>query len=98
MTARVAPQPASDGPVRVKFHVQLSRGPKGRRRVRDVEEARKSPVETPVQLMTEAAPKPAPLDPSRVPPTTRLLVLGHHFERLVFRSRSHVNGSDGWPS
>jgi len=76
-----APQCVPDGPVRVEFEVQFSRGPKGRRRVREAQEA---PAEAPIQqTRMDTAPRPAPLDPNSVPRITRLFVLGYHFERLV---------------
>jgi len=78
MRPATATQGVPDGPVRVEFEVQFSRGPKGRRRV---PEAR---VETPApRTKTAAAPKLAPLNLSSVPSITRLLVLGYHLERLV---------------
>lgn len=58
-----------DGSVTVAFKVAFRNGPHGRRQV-------VSPK--PVALQE----KP-PIDPSSVPRITRMLVLGHHFERLV---------------
>ena len=63
--------PAADGTARVEFQVRFSRGPKGQRRVREAKPEPSAP---------EAGLKPVP---DQVPKITRLLVLGHHFERLV---------------
>jgi hypothetical protein len=56
-----------DGSVTVTYKLEITRGRKGHRRV--------------------AVPAPPPdrptIDPATVPRITRMLVLGHHFERLV---------------
>ncbi len=67
-----------ESPARVEFTVQFSHGPKGRRRVR---EASGQPDPTPATDSAAARPKAA--FAKGVPKITRLLVLGHHFERLV---------------
>ena len=67
-----------ESPARVEFTVQFSPGPKGRRRAR---EASRQPDPTRATGSTEASAKAA--SAKGVPKITRLLVLGHHFERLV---------------
>ncbi|MEE9255303.1 MAG: hypothetical protein V3U43_10230 [Pseudomonadales bacterium] len=60
---------------RANFTVQFHRRSKGRRRVRPEPTA---PPEKPIPASVQ------PLDrPQIIPKITRLLVLGHHFERLV---------------
>jgi len=65
----------AESPVRVEFTVQFSHGPKGRRRAREVANSTHA---------TGSAAAPATVASAKsVPKITRLLVLGHHFERLV---------------
>src|SRR5881296_758253 len=71
-------QDIPESPARVEFRVQFSHGPKGRRRAR---EASGQPDPTHAANSSAAHCKVAPA--SSVPKITRLLVLGHHFERLV---------------
>ena len=58
-----------DGTARVEFDVRFTRVAKGRRKIRPKPEPSEAPHLRPV--------------PGQVPRITRLLVLGHHFERLV---------------
>lgn len=91
MRPNTAPQGVPDGPVRVEFEVQFSRGPKGRRRARECPRTDEVSVASPTldgaamssMSGTKPAAQPSPLNPSQVPRITHLLVLGHHFERLV---------------
>ena|SRR2546425_1239486 len=72
------PQGIPESPARVEFTVQFSRGPKGRRHARDAS------GQSDRKLSTRSAAAPSQTtSASRVPKITRLLVLGHHFERLV---------------
>src|SRR5207249_1882314 len=67
--------PATTGAT-VEYQVKFSTGPKGARRMKAA--PRVAAVPTPV------APSPtAPVAAPRIPKTTLLLVLGHHFERLI---------------
>jgi hypothetical protein len=79
----VSPDPAQNGPVRVEYRVAFTSEVRGRRRDR-------VPPATPPEAVTEppkqAAPAPALVKPStatEIPKVTRLLVLAHHFDRLV---------------
>ena len=63
--------PAANGIARVEFQIRFSHGPKGQKRVREAKQETSPP---------KAHPKPAP---PGIPKLTRLLILGHHFERLV---------------
>src|SRR2546425_11215479 len=67
-----------ESPARVEYSVQFSRGPKGRRLAR---QASGQPDPTHATGSVPAPSKTA--SASSVPKITRLLVLGHHFERLV---------------
>lgn len=67
-------QRVAESPARVEFPVQFSRGPKGRRLSERADPA--GPTGS------VASPSKAG-SASSVPKITRLLVLGHHFERLV---------------
>ena len=67
-----------ESPARVEFTVQFSRGPKGRRRARGA-----SGEPDPCRATGSATGASKVASASRVPKITRLLVLGHHFERLV---------------
>ena len=82
MKPSLTPQAAQEAPVRVEFQVQFSGGPKSRRRA-EAETDAATPTEQPASATT-SRPEPvkgASLD--RIPKITRLLVLGHHFEKLV---------------
>ncbi len=67
-----------ESPARVEFTVQFSHGPKGRRRAREA-----SGQPDPTRATGSGAAPSRAASASRVPKITRLLVLGHHFERLV---------------
>ena len=67
-----------ESPARVEFTVQFSHGPKGRRRARE-----SSGQSDPNHAKGSAAAPFKPASSRSVPKITRLLVLGHHFERLV---------------
>ena len=88
MKPKVAPAEMVS-PARVEFQVQFSRGPKGRRRVRERGGAttpERDPTALPpatTQPTTSAPPAPRSHPSEDVPKVTRLLVLGHYFERLV---------------
>jgi len=85
-----APERVPDDPVRVEFEVRFSRGPKRRRRLTAPSLDEKSPASTssedgphaPAPTSREGSLRPVSA-PERIPKITRLLVLGHHFERLV---------------
>jgi alkylated DNA nucleotide flippase Atl1 len=78
MKPDLAPRSEPASPTRVEFQVRFSLGPKGRRRVRE------APVEAAPPKAVEAMPKPQVVAPTEsIPKITRLLVLAHHFERLV---------------
>ncbi len=64
-------------PVRADFRVQFYRRAKGQRPVRPEPAA---PQEKPVPASVQTLDR---LSPQIIPKITRLLVLGHHFERLV---------------
>ena len=71
----------SESPARVEFTVQFSHGPKGRRRAHEASEQS--------DLTQATGPAASPSNVSSagsVPKITRLLVLGHHFERLVHQT------------
>jgi hypothetical protein len=57
----------ADGSVTVTYKLEITRGPRGQKRVAQ-----------PIPL-----PERQPIDPASVPRVTRMLVLGYHFERLV---------------
>jgi hypothetical protein len=63
---------------RVEFTVKFSHGPKGRRRAREASEE-----PDPTHATGSAATPLKVASASSVPKIARLLVLGHHFERLV---------------
>src|SRR2546426_846233 len=71
-------QGTPESPARVEFTVQFSHGPKGRRRAREA-----SGQVGPTHATGSAAAPSRTASVSNVPKITRLLVLGHHFERLV---------------
>lgn len=80
MKPGTVPRIEPENPGRVEFQARFSLGAKGRRRVRE------APVEAAPPTAVASAPEPAPAVPAStepVPKITRLLVLGHHFERLV---------------
>lgn len=83
MKPEAAPKRESPGTVRVRFQVQFSRGPKGRRRAREVEPAHEPVSATPIPPSENPLPGPQPVPGASIPKITRLLVLGYHFERLV---------------
>jgi len=79
-----APQAAPETPVKVEFQVRFSGGPKGRRQAAVTQPAATPEQDSSANPANSLAPEPvkkACLD--RVPKITRLLVLGHHFEKLV---------------
>ena len=71
-------QGTPESPARVEFTVQFSRGPKGRRRAHEAS-GQRDPTHAPESVTAPTKVASA----SSVPKITRLLVLGHHFERLV---------------
>jgi hypothetical protein len=74
-TAHVA---KAESPARVEFQVRFSAGPKGKRRVHE------APADESLSPGARLAPTPTIVAPAgRIPKMTRLLVLGHHLERLV---------------
>ena len=79
MKPKVAPDDREEGSVRVQFQVQFSRGPKGRRRLREAQ-SRAANSASPSE---DTAPRPREAATGPLPRITRLLVLGHHFEFLV---------------
>ena len=78
MTPRTAPQGTPEGSVRVELKIEFSRGAPGRRRATAAPETNDAPA-----TATEPAPTPKAIPAAPIPKITRLLVLGHHFERLV---------------
>src|SRR5206468_1962939 len=78
------PQAAPESPVRVEFKVRFAGGPKGRRRALEETTAASARQATPAESPGTAAPNPAnEVSFGQLPKITRLLVLGHHFEKLV---------------
>jgi len=78
MKPDTAPRSEPERPTRVEFQVRFSLGTKGRRRVRE------APVEAAPPKVVDSAPAPEVVTSTEpVPKITRLLVLAHHFERLV---------------
>ena len=64
-----------DGSVTVTYKFEVTRGRKGRKQL--------APPAAPIEQDTPPASLRPVIDPSSIPKLTRLLVLGHHFERLV---------------
>ena len=64
-----------DGSVTVTYKFEVTRGSKGSKRI--------APATTAQQEATPPAPLRPVLDQSSIPKLTRLLVLGHHLDRLV---------------
>ena len=72
--------------VRVEYHVRFTRGPRGRRRARNVGDPRAGAARDRLWAGYGAPDRDVAHELAGVGPltkTTRLLVLGHHFERLV---------------
>lgn len=74
MKPGTVPHDAQESSTRVEFQVRFSLGPKGRRRVREaaLPKAEDSTPDSEAVASRE-----------RVPKVARLLVLAHHFERLI---------------
>lgn len=72
-----APRSRSENSTRLEFQVRFTHGSKGRRQVRRAKQPEQS------SALTEPVPRPVQLPASQIPKITRLLVLGHHFEKLV---------------
>ena len=75
-------QAAPEAPVRVEFDVQFSGGPKGQRRA----EAKPGAAISTGQPASPTMSRPEPVEGvslDRIPKITKMLVLGHHFEKLV---------------
>lgn len=83
MKPDTAPQGESPGPVRVRFQVQFSRGPRGQRGGRHANPASTGPDPVTTRAEVNMGPSPKPATALTVPKITRMLVLGYHFERLV---------------
>jgi len=81
MKPDTAPRNAPESPGRVEFQVRFSLGTKGRRHERETRAV--TQAEAPVARKLAPDPAPAFVPACQVPKITRLLVLGHHFERLV---------------
>jgi hypothetical protein len=74
-----------EGPVLVEFQVQFAGGPKSRRQAQ-AEPDPASPTDQQHLSVSAATSRPQHaqgISLSRVPKITQLLVLGHHFEKLV---------------
>ncbi len=76
-------QPRSENPARLEFKVQFTHGTKGRRRLRQAEKPEQSSPSSASARPTPPKPRPVEKSADPIPKLTRLLVLGHHFEKLV---------------
>lgn len=85
MKAAQEPKVAAEAPVRMEFQVTFSDGQKGRQRVHNEAIPATLAREDPLSLSAEPSGQ-HPVEEvclDRLPKITSLLVLGHHFEKLV---------------